>query len=79
VKLNYPDVDASVEPLSRKRTASLNLPAARTATDDRIDVLQATRMRKPQGSATEFNRQIGADLGDPTLSPRRRRRSDRAV
>lgn len=43
---------------------AINVPEARSATDDLIAVLQATGMRKPQGSATEFNRQIGADLGE---------------
>lgn len=33
------------------------------AVDDIVDILRATGMRKPQGSATEFNRQIADDLG----------------
>ncbi|WP_336810707.1 hypothetical protein [Bosea sp. MMO-172] len=36
---------------------------ASPAVDDMIDILRATGMRKPQGSATEFNRQIADDLG----------------
>lgn len=35
---------------------------------DLLDVFRATGMRKPQGSATEFNRQMSADLADGSLT-----------
>lgn len=37
--------------------------AAAPAVDDMVEILRATGMRKPQGSATEFNRQISDDIG----------------
>jgi hypothetical protein len=40
-----------------------NGATAGPAVDDMIDILRATGVRKPQGSATEFNRQIADDLG----------------
>ena len=35
---------------------------------DLVDVLRATGMRKPQGSATQFNRQITHDLSVVPIS-----------
>jgi hypothetical protein len=35
---------------------------------DLMDVFRATGMRKPEGSATEFNRQMSADLADGSLT-----------
>ena len=35
---------------------------------DLVDVLRATGMRKPQGSATEFNRQLNHELALPPIS-----------
>lgn len=40
-----------------------NGATAEPAVSDMVDILRATGMRKPQGSATEFNRQIADDLG----------------
>ncbi len=34
---------------------------------DLVDVLRATGMRKPQGSATEFNRQLNHELALPPI------------
>jgi hypothetical protein len=41
---------------------------AEPAMRDLVEVLRATGMRKPQGSATEFNRQISHDLALPPIS-----------
>ncbi|MGE7469773.1 hypothetical protein ACQKLX_10045 [Bosea sp. NPDC003192] len=40
-----------------------NGATAGPAVDDMVDILRATGMRRPQSSATEFNRQIADDLG----------------
>lgn len=41
---------------------------AQPSMQDLIEVLRATGMRKPQGSATEFNRQINHELALPPIS-----------
>ncbi len=46
---------------------ALNRPNARQEVADLINVFWATGQRKPQGSATEFNRQINNELGELPL------------
>jgi len=41
---------------------------AQPSMQDLVDVLRATGMRKPQGSATEFNRQLNHELALPPIS-----------
>jgi hypothetical protein len=41
---------------------------AQPSMQDLVDVLRATGMRKPQGSATEFNRQLNHELQLPPIS-----------
>jgi hypothetical protein len=48
--------------------ATPNGPTAQPAVSDLVDILRATGMRKPQGSATEFNRQINSELSAPPLA-----------
>lgn len=43
----------------------MNRPAE---VSDLLDVFRAIRMRKPQGSATEFNRLMAADLSDGSMT-----------
>ena len=51
--------------LPQSANPALNQPSQ---ISELFDVLRATGMRKPQGSATEFNRQIGADLSEANVS-----------
>ncbi|MGB3045007.1 MAG: hypothetical protein WBB98_17680 [Xanthobacteraceae bacterium] len=41
---------------------------AQPSMQDLVDVLRATGTRKPQGSATEFNRQLNSELAQPPIS-----------
>jgi hypothetical protein len=45
-----------------------NSAVAQPSMQDLVDVLRATGIRKPQGSATEFNRQLSHELALPPIS-----------
>lgn len=48
--------------------AAIRASGRQTDMPDLLEVLRATGMRKAQGSATEFNRQMGADLSQVPLA-----------